>query len=56
MQDDAGDALNNVGDDHPVCVVNAGYFINDDGHQQHAFVKHVIVPDELRQRERHAVR
>ena len=54
MQDDAGDARDDFDDLGAVLVGYARRFLDQHRHQQHALVQHVIVLDELCQRQRHA--
>src|SRR5438128_2741241 len=49
------DALDQFDHLHQILVGDTRFLFDNDGEEQDALVHHVIVPDELRQRERHAV-
>ena len=54
MQDDAGDARDDFDDLGAILVGYARGLLDQHRHQHHALMQHVIVLDELRQRQRHA--
>ncbi|MGY3344644.1 hypothetical protein ACVWYK_003413 [Bradyrhizobium sp. USDA 4470] len=56
MQNHAGDAGNDLDDLDPVLVGDVGQLLDQHGDEDDALVQHVIVLDELRQRQRHAFR